>query len=77
VDRTFWIVALASLQIFLGFYLMRYGALAGLIERRIRTYRYSREAVTGRTAVGWGIFYVLLGMTLMVVAAYLLVAAFR
>ena len=69
-------IGIAALQIFMGFYLVRYGALAGLVERSIRTNRYSQEKATGRTAVGWGIFYILLGMTLMIAAAHLLLWAF-
>ena len=69
------LMALAGLQILLGFYLIRYGVLAGLVERCIRTNKYSQEKVTGRTAVSWGLFYMLLGMVLMMLATFLLMGA--
>jgi hypothetical protein len=69
-------IGLAALLIVMGFYLVRYGTLAGLVQRRIRTTKYSREKVTGRDAVGWGIFYIFFGMALMVAAAHLLLWSF-
>ena len=68
-------IAIAGLQILLGFYLIRYGVLAGLVERSIRTNKYSQPKVTGSTAVGWGLFYMGLGMALMILAAFLLLGA--
>jgi hypothetical protein len=75
IERTIS-VAIAALQIVMGFYLVRYGALAGLVQRRIRTNKYSQEKATGSAAVGWGIFYIFLGMGLLIAAAHLLLWAF-
>ena len=69
-------IAIAGIQLFMGFYLIRYGVLAGLVERSIRTTKYSQEKVTGLTAVGWGLFYLAVGMVFLFVATFLLVAAF-
>ena len=70
-------MAVAGLLIVLGFYLIRYGVLAGLVERSIRMIRYSHERAAGQSAVGWGLFYMGLGMVMMIVAAYLLLAAVK
>lgn len=70
------VIVLAGVQILMGFYLLRYGLLAGVIERSIRTNRDAQAKATGRRAVGYGLFYMAIGMGLLVVAAHVLLAAF-
>lgn len=69
-------IVLAALQIALGFYVVRYGILAGLVERSIRKSKFSQERATGREAVGYALLHIFAGMFLMITAAYVLLWAF-
>ena len=70
------VIVLAALLIGLGFYAVRYGVLAGLVERNIRKTRFSPEKATGRDAVGYGLLNIFAGMFLMIAGSYLLLWAF-